>query len=67
MAFEEEKLIFMNFISQKNLKFSEKRLKILEIFSQKIEQIQESLAKEKEFILLNPRLDLYGVCKKCQK
>ena len=41
--------------------------KIVEFINEKIEQLQEDVAKENNFILQNHNMMLYGICHQCQK
>lgn len=41
--------------------------KIIEFENQVIEDIQAEVAKEKNFVVTNHKLELYGVCNKCSK
>lgn len=40
--------------------------KFIEVCDNKIEQLQEVLAKEHGFILRNHKMELYGICSDCQ-
>ena len=39
---------------------------MIEIVNQEIERIQEEIAKSYSFSLISHRLELYGICSKCQ-
>lgn len=39
--------------------------KIVEFFNQKIEQLQELVAKEHGFLVTNHKMELYGLCRSC--
>ena len=41
--------------------------KIIEFYSEPIERLQESIAKQHGFEVTDHRLELYGLCKKCKK
>lgn len=41
--------------------------KIIEIYSSKIEKLQEQIAQKNGFKLESHRMELYGVCDKCNK
>jgi Fur family ferric uptake transcriptional regulator len=41
--------------------------RFIEIFSNKIESLQEELAKENGFKIIRHRLDIFGICKDCQR
>lgn len=41
--------------------------KLIEIYSEEIEALQEIIAKRHDFILEKHRLELYGTCKDCRK
>ncbi len=41
--------------------------KIIEFESQKIEKLQNNVAKQENFKVTHHRLELYGICNKCQK
>ncbi len=40
---------------------------IIEFESQKIEKMQENVAKQENFKVTHHRLEIYGICNKCQK
>ncbi len=39
--------------------------KVVEFFDEELENIQERIAKENKFKIVNHRLNLYGVCHSC--
>lgn len=39
--------------------------KVIEFFDEKLEKIQERIAKENRFKIVNHRLNLYGICEEC--
>jgi Fur family ferric uptake transcriptional regulator len=40
--------------------------RVIEVNSKQIEELQEKLAKENHFQLLNHRMELYGICEQCK-
>lgn len=40
---------------------------VFEFYDNELEQIQESIAQEKGFILTNHQMTLYGICAKCRQ
>jgi len=41
--------------------------KLIEIYSEEIEALQEIIAKRHDFVLEKHRMELYGTCKDCRK
>ncbi|BAF70187.1 MULTISPECIES: Fur family transcriptional regulator [unclassified Nitratiruptor] len=41
--------------------------KILEFYDENLEKLQEKIAEEHNFKLLTHQMNLYGICKECQK
>jgi Fur family ferric uptake transcriptional regulator len=41
--------------------------KIIEFFDEKLEALQEEIAKKSGFKLITHQLNLYGICKECKK
>lgn len=41
--------------------------KVIEFFDCKIEKIQEKIAKDNKFKIVNHHLNLYGICEDCEK
>ncbi|NPA04032.1 MAG: transcriptional repressor [Epsilonproteobacteria bacterium] len=41
--------------------------KIIEFFKEELERLQERIAKDNGFKLLSHQLNMYGICKECQR
>ncbi|MCX7944834.1 MAG: transcriptional repressor [Deltaproteobacteria bacterium] len=39
--------------------------KFIEVFSEKIEELQKEMARKERFIVLRHKLEIYGICKYC--